>query len=230
MNLKKLFALKFINIAFTKEKNNMIQNRRVLVLGASVVATTYGFLPVAKSQPSGANQPGTIEDREKFISNLDTKALISRWKYDRFLDPVFYLLEPFTWTPNAPNVSNIQPVTVPKGFVSDLASVPRVFYSLYRPDGEYSQAAVVHDYLYWTQERSKKETDLIFKIAMEDLELSRLDVSILYAAVALLGNSAWVKNRQLKAAGEQRILKVFPDPKDVKTRWVDWKRSPSVFK
>lgn len=39
-------------------------------------------------------------------------------------------------------------VAVPGGFVSDLTSVPRVLWPLLPPDGEYQEAAVLHDYLY----------------------------------------------------------------------------------
>ena len=39
-------------------------------------------------------------------------------------------------------------VSVPKGFVTDLASTPRLLWSIYPPFGDYINAAVVHDYLY----------------------------------------------------------------------------------
>ena len=37
-------------------------------------------------------------------------------------------------------------VVVPRGFVSDGASVPRAMWSIYPPFGRYLEAAVVHDY------------------------------------------------------------------------------------
>ena len=39
-------------------------------------------------------------------------------------------------------------VVVPAGFATDFASVPRAFWRLLPPFGEYMLAAVVHDYLY----------------------------------------------------------------------------------
>ncbi len=42
-------------------------------------------------------------------------------------------------------------ITVPKGFVTDLASTPRRVWALYPPFGKYLSASIVHDYLYWTQ-------------------------------------------------------------------------------
>jgi hypothetical protein len=49
-----------------------------------------------------------------------------------------------------------------------------MFWSALRPDGEYAYAAVVHDYLYWTQSRSREEADQILKMAMEDSEVESL--------------------------------------------------------
>jgi hypothetical protein len=43
-------------------------------------------------------------------------------------------------------------ITVPKGFVTDFASIPEVFWSAdLSPNGKYRRGAIVHDYLYWTQ-------------------------------------------------------------------------------
>lgn len=38
-------------------------------------------------------------------------------------------------------------IRVPKGFITDGASVPKMFWNLLPPWGEYGQAAVLHDYL-----------------------------------------------------------------------------------
>ncbi|MGL5715709.1 MAG: DUF1353 domain-containing protein [Paraclostridium sp.] len=37
---------------------------------------------------------------------------------------------------------------VPVGFLTDLASVPKAFWSIVPPDGPYREAAVIHDFLY----------------------------------------------------------------------------------
>jgi len=41
-------------------------------------------------------------------------------------------------------------ITVPAGFVTDLASVPRPFWRFFPPAGDYAAAAVVHDWFYRT--------------------------------------------------------------------------------
>jgi hypothetical protein len=39
-------------------------------------------------------------------------------------------------------------ITIPAGFVTDFASIPRFLWSIYPPTGRYQEAAVVHDWLY----------------------------------------------------------------------------------
>jgi hypothetical protein len=154
------------------------------------------------------------------------KAVGGMLNVSRFREPIYFLTAPISWTPN-PGQERYGAVTVPPGFVTDFASIPRVFWSLLRPDGEYAYAAVVHDYLYWTQTRARDEADNIFKIAMEDFEIEAPKVKAIYGAVRIGGQSAWNSNAKKKAQGEQRILSRFP--RDPRTRWSDWQRHPDVF-
>lgn len=45
----------------------------------------------------------------------------------RFKDPVYILTRPITWDPDTQN-SQYESITVPKGFVTDLASIPKSFF------------------------------------------------------------------------------------------------------
>lgn len=92
-------------------------------------------------------------------------------------------------------------MTVLPGFVTDFASISRIFWSILRPDGVYAYAAVVHDYLYWTQMRSREESDTILKMAMEDFDVDRVTVSTIYEAVRLGGQTSWSENADKKAQG-----------------------------
>lgn len=58
-------------------------------------------------------------------------------------------------------------VKIPAGYCSDGASVPRPFRWIIEPWGIYARAAIVHDYLYSTQSRSRKEADKIFREAIK---------------------------------------------------------------
>jgi hypothetical protein len=55
--------------------------------------------------------------------------------------------EAFTYRIGDPDSD--QYIVVPKGFVTDLASIPRGLWNLFPPaGGQYDKAAVLHDYLY----------------------------------------------------------------------------------
>lgn len=88
---------------------------------------------------------------------------------------------------------NLKPVKVPKGFVTDFASVPWPACMLIPKDGNYNQAAVVHDYLYHTQIRPKVEADTIFLDGMKTLGVSLIKRHIMYNAVKIFGGFGWRK-------------------------------------
>lgn len=82
-------------------------------------------------------------------------------------------------------------VTVPKGFKTDFASVPRAFWQVLPPDGTYTQAAVVHDYLYYAQIFTRKKSDYVFLEAMGVLGVSWWKRRVMYTAVRLFGGLCW---------------------------------------
>jgi len=89
-------------------------------------------------------------------------------------------------------------IDVPVGFITDGASVPRVFWSLFSPTGSYLKAAVIHDYLYVNQLFSRKTTDAIFLEAMKEVGegvFGFLARQTVYRAVRLGGWIAWNKNK-----------------------------------
>ncbi len=82
-------------------------------------------------------------------------------------------------------------ISVHMGFVTDFASVPRIFWSIFPPWGRYGKAAILHDYLYFEGKRTRKESDLIFKEAMEVLEVGVWKREIMYLAVRMFGFWVW---------------------------------------
>jgi hypothetical protein len=145
----------------------------------------------------------------------------------RFRDPIYFLTSPIVWQPNPDQVARYQPVEVPIGFVTDFASIPRIFWSLLRPDGDYAHAAVVHDYMYWTQVHPRNVADEILRNDMQDLGVGSATFATIYRAVRVFGAIAWHDNAGLKARGERRVLKQFPT--DPSITWDDWKSRPGVF-
>lgn len=91
-------------------------------------------------------------------------------------------------------------VTAPRGFVTDLASVPRMFWAVFPPCGKYTPAAVIHDYLYWTQpENCNKEcADRILLNAMSDANVSKEARNSIYYAVKYAGQKSWDANGKAK--------------------------------
>ena len=149
--------------------------------------------------------------------------------FSRFKDRIYVLQQPMSWTPT-PYIAEQQgypSVTVPKGFVTDLASIPRIFYSILPPDGEYTVPAVIHDYLYWTQTTTKEQADNILRFSMQDYKIGPITRTVIYDAVHVGGGSAWAENTRLQERGEKRILTQLPS--DSSTTWQEWKRDPGHF-
>ena len=144
----------------------------------------------------------------------------------RFKDPTYVLLEEIGWKPTE-TTPTLSALVVPKGFVTDFASIPRVFWLIFKPDGNYAYAAVLHDYLYWQQDRPKSTADAIFRAAMDDLKIKDWQSAILFHAVDVFGSYAWESNAKLKSAGERRVLSELPSNSQV--TWAEWKSRPNVF-
>ncbi|WP_436152923.1 DUF1353 domain-containing protein [Bosea sp. LjRoot90] len=118
-------------------------------------------------------------------------------------------------------------VSIPRGFVTDLASVPWVFWSLLPPIGPYGMPAIMHDWLYWTQSVDRKSADKIFYSAMVEMNTPTWKRAAIYGALRLFGWTAWRGNANAKLRGEKRVLKNFPS--DPKVSWEFWRTSPGVF-
>jgi hypothetical protein len=82
-------------------------------------------------------------------------------------------------------------IHVPKGFVTDFASVPRPFWWLFPPWGKYGKAAVVHDYLYQYQLRTRREADDIFLEGMLVLGVEQWQARLMYRSVRCFAWLAW---------------------------------------
>jgi hypothetical protein len=83
-----------------------------------------------------------------------------------------------------------QTFTVPQGFVTDLASVPRVFWTIYPPFGRYQKAAVLHDFLCVTRMVSYQDAHGIFRRIMRELGVSRFTRWTMWSAVRV-GGPRW---------------------------------------
>lgn len=110
-------------------------------------------------------------------------------------------------------------VPVPKGFVTDFASIPRPFWSVLPRWGKYGAPAVVHDYLYWDQQCSRDQADKILLIAMEEMDVGPVWRFIIHRAVSWGGAIAWKNNARMRAKGRTREIPSGWLPSDPKITW-----------
>ena len=71
-------------------------------------------------------------------------------------------------------------ITVPPKFMTDFTSVPPIFRSFVSKWGKHGNATVLHDYLYWTQQCTRKEADDIFRGGMKIMEVGGLRAFSIY--------------------------------------------------
>jgi len=221
--------------------NTFAKTRRSLLMHAAVFTGAFGGCATPKStrSPESAERQAFIEKamfevrqqavaQEEELRRRQSGAVLQVATLTPFGDWDYYFVRggSIIWRPNPGQT--FRTVEVPEGFVCDLTSVPRAFWQAMRPEGRYAYAAVVHDYLYWMQDRSREEADRIFKFALEDSKVAPTIIAGIYSAVSLLGQSSWDRNRKLKNDGERRILKRLPA--DFTTSWVEWKSQPDVFR
>ena len=90
-------------------------------------------------------------------------------------------------------ISSFGTIIVPAGTETDGASVPRAFWNIFDPFGEYFGAAVIHDFLYSpaNTEYSRWEADSIFKEAMFNVGVPWYRREVIFHAVRLFGGSSY---------------------------------------
>jgi hypothetical protein len=204
----------------------VITSRRAVVLlgtHCGLAAMALGPLGARATADSYADQSAMDSWMTRWRNRLGASS--GPLHLGRFLDRMYFLLDEIAWSPN--QGESVSSVSVPIGFVTDLASIPRIFWSLLPPDGNYAFPAIVHDYLYWTQPESRERADLTLLYAMKEFGIGTVVRETIYNAVKVGGESAWNDNRRRRAAGERRILKLFPQ--DPKTTWQQWAQTPGVF-
>jgi hypothetical protein len=87
-------------------------------------------------------------------------------------------------------------VTARKGLKTDLTSIPRLFWTVFPKDGDYLEAAIIHDYLYTTQEHSRYISDRIFLNLMKQDGIDFLTRNSFYNAVRLFGWLCYYKRKR----------------------------------
>ena len=102
-----------------------------------------------------------------------------------FMGNIFTLREDLT----------VEGITVPAGFASDGASVPRFFWRLVFPPGDQKalKAAFVHDFLYRTHPEgwTREAADLLFLKLLLKEGMPKFRAVLAWLGVRLFGGRAW---------------------------------------
>lgn len=82
-----------------------------------------------------------------------------------------------------------QDYTIPKHFITDLASIPRIAWPIMSPShSKLIRPAIVHDWFYrQTCEFTRQQTDLIFYSMLIDEGVSPFKASVMYYSIRLFG-------------------------------------------
>ena len=108
------------------------------------------------------------------------------------------VLEPFEYHVGSFPSDDI--ITVESGFVTNFASVPRVFWPILSPIDSHGKAGVVHDYAYFRDlYQNRKRCDEIFLEGLRVLETPEWKAIAMYDAVRAFGWHRWNFLREIKS-------------------------------
>ena len=80
----------------------------------------------------------------------------------------------------------IQGIEIPKGFITDGATVPRLLWPILPPISSYLEATVVHDYLIDTGV-NRYEADKIFRLACIEYDVTTTITNVMFICIVAYG-------------------------------------------
>lgn len=89
-------------------------------------------------------------------------------------------------------------ITVPRGYITDFASVPKIFRGIVSNIGGYNCISLLHDYLYTTHLTGRVEADFILGCLTHEFGLSYFKSYLVWTAVRVGAWYAWSKNKNKK--------------------------------
>jgi hypothetical protein len=105
------------------------------------------------------------------------------------------LLEDFSWfEADLANGEGVM-IDVPAGFVTDFASIPRIFWNI-APPSYYAKPAILHDWLYYNGAVgdlvvTRAQADKTFRDALKETGVNGTRRWIMWSAVRTFGGRAW---------------------------------------
>lgn len=121
-----------------------------------------------------------MEDNTIILNYIYSYKSIKFWKIEKEITVV---------------LSNKKEITIPKGFTTDLCTVPRMFWNRFSPFGDFVLASILHDYLYVNRDHkmTRKEVDREMLLWSNILNKDKIDNYIRYIVVYLFGWTYWNK-------------------------------------
>jgi len=75
-------------------------------------------------------------------------------------------------------------IIVPKGYMTNGANIPRIFWSIFPPNkSDYMPAVIIHDYL--TDMKEYQKADQYFKDIMREIRINKTIITIFYYGVRI---------------------------------------------
>jgi hypothetical protein len=108
--------------------------------------------------------------------------------------------------------SNPLKITVPKGYATDFASIPRLVQWVIPKTGAHDGPAVIHDWLYNTHLVSKPVADAIFLEALLVAGVRPFVARVMFEAVSLFGGRGWTDGpNELKRRSPEWHARIFKE-------------------
>lgn len=115
-------------------------------------------------------------------------------------DPMLTPIEgTFNWRVDAPfDVLDdvLGKIEVPLNFISDLGSIPRIFWNVIPPDGPATAGYLIHDYLYATQLHTQYDADNCLLRLLKFLGIGWFARYTIYWNLRAFGWLAWNSDRK----------------------------------
>lgn len=139
-----------------------------------------------------------MSSKPRFVTNLK----LSDWKENEWvlLDSLIYhTSDDFCRT-----------IAVPKGFITDLASIPAALRAFINPNGNSRKAAVLHDWLYCSRLYPRAEADAIFREALIFCGVSTSVAWTMWAGVRV-GGWIYYNHRKKQPLGAYDFVEEIPN-------------------
>ncbi|MFZ3194105.1 MAG: DUF1353 domain-containing protein [Moraxellaceae bacterium] len=83
------------------------------------------------------------------------------------------------------------PITAKQGYVTDLGSIPRIFWRIESPSGRGAKGYVIHDYGYTYALLTREQVDRLLRDALRDVGVPYLARNAIYLAVRAGGKGGY---------------------------------------